>query len=247
MIHSQKQIVKYGLNLAQEYSFHVSFMDFPQHIRGAISRINKTPIILVNDDDRPERINFTIAYEISHILLKHKPHVKSPDQENEAFSYAADLLIDTAELHGRAYEPLEELKKDFYWCSHEVIARKCLQHREAVMTIFDNYHMTSRIQSPLLGQDRRTPLQDFEQDVVNKCRKLKRRYRARNREMECWANYIEDPPGNPIRRIILFTEGNTQGQGVHSPNSQLPSVEFEDLSQERDIDYWSGEEPTGEE
>ena len=187
MIHTQKQIVKYGLNLAREYNCHVSFMDFPKNIRGAISRINEKPIILVNEDDRPERMNFTIAYELSHIILEHKPHMKSPEQENEAFTYAADLLIDTSELHGRAYEPLEELKKDFYWCSHEMIARKCLQHREAVLTIFDNYHLTSRLLSPLLGENRVISLQKFEQSVVNRCRKIKRRIRYRNKEMECVA------------------------------------------------------------
>lgn len=74
------------------------------------------------------------------------------------------------------------------------------------MTTFDNYHLTSRLLSPFLGENRRISLQKFEQSVLNRCRKLKRRIRSRNGEMELWANYIEDPPGNPYKRTIMFTE-----------------------------------------
>ena len=97
------------------------------------------------------------------------------------------------------------------------------------MAIFDNYHLTFRILSPLLGENRTISLQKCELNVVNRCRKLKRRIRSRNQEMECWANYIEDPPGNPYKRIILFTESRDT-QIIHHINVDI-NYNIEDESQ----------------
>ena len=67
--------------------------------------------------------------------------------------------------------------------------------------------MTARIISPLMNREGRIPLQDFEFDTVKRCLKQRKRIHRRNNQMECWANYIEDPPGTKFRRVILFTEG----------------------------------------
>ena len=165
-------------------------------------------LILINKNDRPERQNFTIAHEIGHYVHNHLNESEQTwQQEEEANLFAADLLLDPAELRGLAYEPLDSLKEEFPHCSYEVIARQCLKHRDAVLTIFDNFHMTARITSPLMNREGKIPLQDFEFETVKRCLKQRKRIHRRNREMECWANYIEDPPGTKFRRVILFTEG----------------------------------------
>ena len=75
----------------------------------------------MNKNDRPERQNFTIAHEIGHYVHN---HLSDPEQtwqqEEEANSFAADLLLDPAELRGLAYEPLDDLKETFSHCSYEI-------------------------------------------------------------------------------------------------------------------------------
>lgn len=203
----------FGEKIAGEYGFRLLRVDLDDSLRGCVSVLNSIKVILVNENDRSERQNFTIAHEIGHYELDHLTGSEQTwEQEEEANLFAADLLLDPAELRGLAYEPIEKLKETFPHCSHEVIARQCLKHRDAVMTIFDNYHMTARILSPLIGRDRKIPLQDYEFDTVKHCLKQRKRLHRRNREMECWANYIEDPPGTRFRRVILFTEGRGQFQ-----------------------------------
>ena len=109
---------------------------------------------------------------------------------------------------------------------------KCLEDREAILTIFDNLHMTARVHSALLGEWRKPSPWPFELHVVRQSRTLRRRYRAQNGEIECWANYIEEPD-NPVRRVILFTEGRQLEARSEATGSQLrPEAEEEVLTQE---------------
>ena len=198
----------YGVKIAEEYGFTLITADLDKGLRGCVSVANGIKLIIINSNDRPERQNFTVAHEIGHFALHHfESEEQTWEQEEEANLFAADLLLDPAELRGKAYEPITELKKLFPHCSHEVIARQCLKHREAVMTVFDKFHMTTRVNSPLMNRQRSIPLQDYEFDTVKRCLKTRDRLHRRNSEMDCWANYIEDPPGTKFRRVILFTEG----------------------------------------
>lgn len=67
--------------------------------------------------------------------------------------------------------------------------------------------------------------------------------------MECWANYIEDPPGNPFRRVILFTENrdtqtifyNETDVNYDAGNeSQIPSY-YDEMYDSQEIE-WEDEE-----
>ena len=198
----------FGERIAGEYGFTLLPVDLDDSLRGCVSVFNNIKVILVNQNDRPERQNFTIAHEIGHYVHNHLNESEQTwEQEEEANIFAADLLLDPAELRGLAYEPLDALKENFSHCSYEVIARQCLKHRDAVLTIFDNFHMTARIISPLMNREGRIPLQDYEFETVKRCLKERKRLHRRNDQMECWANYIEDPPDTKFRRVILFTEG----------------------------------------
>ncbi|MCH7955839.1 MAG: ImmA/IrrE family metallo-endopeptidase [Candidatus Marinimicrobia bacterium] len=204
----------FGERIAGEYGFTLLPVDLDDSLRGCVSVFNNIKVILINQNDRAERQNFTIAHEIGHYVHNHLNESEQTwQQEEEANSFAADLLLDPAELRGLAYEPLDDLKETFSHCSYEVIARQCLKHRDAVLTIFDNFHMTVRILSPLMNREGKIPLQDYEFETVKRCLKQRKRIHRRNNEMECWANYIEDPPGTKFRRVILFTEGRESFDG----------------------------------
>ena len=203
----------FGVKIAEEYGFTLLAVDLDKGLRGCVSVSSGIKLIIINSNDRPERQNFTVAHEIGHFALNHFETEKQTwEQEEEANLFAADLLLDPAELRGKAYDPIAELKISFPHCSHEVIARQCLKHREAVMTIFDNFHMTTRVNSPLMNRQGTIPLHDYEFDSVKICLKKRARLHRRNSEMECWANYIEDPLGTKFRRVILFTEARTESR-----------------------------------
>lgn len=231
--------MKYGQQIASEYGFEVHELTLENRLRGFVILANTSKLIYVNDKDRLERQNFTVAHEIGHQVLEHPEGEETTwEHEQDANDFAANLLLDPVEVRSRAYEPLVDLKKDFLHCSHEVIARQCLKHREAVLTIFDDLHMTSRTNSILLGHDRKFPLQPLEDYVLKKCRSLKRQYRARNKDIECWANYIEDPPGSKVKRVVIFTEsgGSQMSSSIGRDDQVDQDYPIEDESQEIDWD-----------
>ncbi len=94
------------LNLAILKGLKVDFMkmykDVGQLMSGVFDAKNKT--IYVNSDDHPNRQAFTIAHELGHYVLDHKPSeydflprqvtvVNSSPEEKEANCFAANLLI----------------------------------------------------------------------------------------------------------------------------------------------------------
>ena len=67
--------------------------------------------------------------------------------------------------------------------------------------------------------------------------------------MKCWANYIEDSPCNPVKRIILFTEGkdtqafnrdNSDTRSVVNEGSQIPPY-YDEMYDSQEIE-WDDEE-----
>jgi Zn-dependent peptidase ImmA (M78 family) len=73
------------------------------------------PLFVVNQDSPADRLRFTLAHEIGHLVMHMTP---TPDQENEANQFAAEFLMPSAEIRPQLVSPLDlprlaELKS--YW------------------------------------------------------------------------------------------------------------------------------------
>ncbi len=160
--------------------------------------------IFVDPDLYPPRMNWRFCHELAHILLNH-PSTKSIAQENEfeADELATELMLPRAEFEPLSAElDLPELKVRFPHASWEVIARKRIRFRPAVLSIFDNEVLTYRKAPQNMNYPRQLSPEELE--VVQKCYEAKEHFKIRTDLLFVAGYYIDENPD--VKRVILLTE-----------------------------------------
>lgn|GEM_PF-706429 len=158
--------------------------------------------IVINRHLAPERRNWTFCHELAHIVLGHSP---SPNdyEEREADRYAADLMLPEREfIPDSAAWDLEKLKGLYPHASYETLARRCLQFRPAVMTIFDDGEITCRAGSEsIVFPIKPAPL---EIEVFQRCWEQKQHFEKSDEGLTVKGWFID--LDRAVTRVILITE-----------------------------------------
>ncbi len=126
--------------------------------RGRCTRLEGRPVIAVADEDRPERLEWTIAHELGEIafpeLLADRPDLVASLAEHDrlreqvANLFATRLLLPTPwfpEAWRETDGDLLALKDRFTTASHELIAWRMLDASpHSIISIFDQGRLTRR-------------------------------------------------------------------------------------------------------
>lgn len=160
--------------------------------------------IVLDPDLYEPRMNWRFCHELAHIILGHtKQDTVSQEMELEAESYAAELMLPTAEFRPLVCSmDVGKLKELFPHASWEVIARRWAEFRPAVITIFDNGRQTSRW-GP---QEFNYPLKltSIERSVISKCYDIRESITESDSNFSLTAYFID--VGSGVERVILLTE-----------------------------------------
>ncbi len=185
--------------LASEHKVEVVY----QSIEGSEAFVVGRSIFL-SPDLYPQRMNWKFCHELAHILLGHtKSKIHSQEQEHQADVLAVDLILPMEKFKPlvRKYG-LDILKEEFPQASWEVIARRRIQFRPAVLTIFDNRRISHR--SAPEGMNYPFRISDPEAKVAKLC------YDERCHLTESWepmtieGYFVDENRG--VERVILLTE-----------------------------------------
>jgi Zn-dependent peptidase ImmA (M78 family) len=181
----------------------VLFRQLAPGIRGSTFKKNGKQYIIVNKLDSPERQNFTIAHEYCEIQLENKTDLPLDEQHQLANIMAGELLLPDDEFKPAVNRyDLHELKKIFPSVSYEVIARRLVQFKPLVVTIFDNGLVTSRFGSPLIRFPQSAT--QLEQTTAQSCYETKKTVSVSEPLMTVSGYYIEETNG--IVRVYITAE-----------------------------------------
>ena len=117
----------------------------PENLKGYSRKLGGLQEIYVNEDQRSERQNFTLAHEIFEMLLPDQPF-----KERLCNLGASHLLMPYQWFKDACRTTsfnLASLKKTFSTASWEAIAYRTLTLREGVVSIVDNGKLTNRVGS----------------------------------------------------------------------------------------------------
>jgi len=185
--------------MSQEYDVNVIFDSF----QGSEAFVMGKTIYL-KPDLFPPRMNWLYCHELSHILLGHTDSgVISKKQETEADELASELILPENQFYPKAKKSdLSELKELFPHASWEVIARRRVHFRPAVLTILDNENLTSR-GAP---EDYNFPMRisEIEQSLINKTYLECQHFKKSADDLYLESYYIDENPD--FKRVILLTE-----------------------------------------
>ncbi len=98
---------------------------------------------------------------------------------------------------------LLELKKAFPFASHEVLARRRMQHRPGLLTIIDNGRITARLAPE--GWNIPPQLLEIETEAWRLCRETKSENLIKRGGLSVEGAYVDE--GRGVIRVILFLEG----------------------------------------
>ena len=172
-----------------------------ENIRGAALRKEDSWYILVNRYDSFERMCFTIAHEIAEIELDERDDLSLDEKHLRANIRAGEILLPDEIFKKSVYtSSLPELKSYFPACSFEVIARRILRFRQAVLTILDNGEITLRTATDQMNHPSLPTA--FEMKIIKECYQLKSEIKRNYDNLSLEAYYIDLHSG--IERVILF-------------------------------------------
>ena len=117
----------------------------PEHLKGYTRKIGGLHEIYVNEDQRSERQNFTLAHEIFEVILPDQPF-----KERLCNLGASNLLMPDRWFRDACQTAsfnLMSLKKNFSTASWEAVAYRTLAFREGVISVIDNGKVTNRVGS----------------------------------------------------------------------------------------------------
>ena len=207
------------IRVAKEYGFELRFEDLKNHAGGYLRAYTQNGKemreIVLNKRDKPYRQNFSGALEIARYQLnQHMQDAFTVGDNNAAYTLAADLMLDAAQIRPHMSLSLQEIRECVPWCSHEVVARKLLLLKEAVLTIWDRWNLNVRVGSPGFAFPKAP--QSFEIETAALCRTAQENLTRTDKipvsggspqgqRVECTAYYIAEE-NNPIDRVIMFTE-----------------------------------------
>jgi len=189
--------------IARKLNIEIIEKTTPRNIRGSAFKVKDKWYITVNQFDSEERKNFTIAHELAEIELDSREDLTLDEKHNLSNILAAEKLLPEHVFKEDIYHyNLYELKKLYPQASYEVIARRTLAYKKAVLTVFDNFIKTLRIGSDGINY----PQQLFseEKELIDKCYKQKE-YVQNNRDNLIMHGYFIDE-GMGMQRVILLTE-----------------------------------------
>lgn len=131
-------------------------LDSSQSNRGRQKEISGHPVILIRPEDRPERIQWTVAHEIGEIIA-HRIYENDPDlfddslhrmRENISNLVACRLLVPEKWFRNDCSSvqfDLFELKKQYQTASHEIIANRFYEmDHQLIVSIYDQGNLTRR-------------------------------------------------------------------------------------------------------
>ncbi|MFC1477573.1 ImmA/IrrE family metallo-endopeptidase [candidate division KSB1 bacterium] len=189
--------------IVEQKGIHVRFERLSGNLRGSMFRKDNEWYILVNEEDPPERQNFTIAHEYAEILLNDEPGILLDEKHRQANRMAAELLLPEDVFRNSLCEKdLHALKNNFPDVSYEVIARRMTHFLPVVITIFDNGSLTARTGPDTINYPRAVSAEETE--VVRQCYETGKTVRVENPPLCICGYYLEETNG--IRRVILITE-----------------------------------------
>lgn len=132
-----------ALDLAECCGLDVRWRRGPGHMMGRV--------IYCDPQARTERQHGNVAHEVAHALLRER----SLDDDEQSVRYLAACLLvprDSLVADIAAGACLVSLRERHVNASHELIARRIADVREAVITIYDEGRMRTRLTSPWLGK-----------------------------------------------------------------------------------------------
>ena len=172
----------------------------PGNIRGSAFKVKNKWIITVNSLDPEERKNFTIAHELAEIELDSREDLSQDEKHHQANIAAGKKLIPDESFKSDVHSnDLLQLKEMYPQASYEVIARRILAFKKAVLTIFDNYSKTLRIASE--GINYPHLLLPEEKEVIDLCYKDENCMEKKKDNIAIQGYFIEEQNG--IKRVIM--------------------------------------------
>lgn len=155
--------------------------------------------ILVSARARPVRQHGLIAHELGHWALM---QAGEDDPESSASYVGAALMLPqrgfSADLRATGWD-VRELRAKHVHCSAEMIARRIVALRDAVVAIWDNGKLTTRVVSPWLPEGYRR-ISSFERDLAAQVLATGETVQAGSL---LWAFALFD---GPYRRVITCCE-----------------------------------------
>ncbi len=149
--------------------------------------------------ERPVRVAGTIGHELGHVALGRHGE---PQSERGAAYVGAAILVPRRPLDAalrRVGWDVERLREAFPYASHELLARRIAEVREAVVTILDGRRVRARVGSPWLTPPPGPGLTRDEQRVVRAARE------TRARVDEGWISALPLYDG-PLERVIVIAD-----------------------------------------
>ena len=190
-------------DIAKKLNIEIIEKPFSDNLRGSAFKVNDKWFIAVNQLDPEERKNFTIAHELAEIELATREDLSDDEKHNLANIKAAEKLLPERSFKNDMFKfNLYQLKKLYPQASYEVIARRILDYKNAVLTIFDNFSKTIRIGSR--GINFPQFLLPEEKKVVKKCYNLKGYSEKEKDNISIKGYYIDE--GRGVKRVIMLTE-----------------------------------------
>ncbi len=160
-------------------------------------------VVLADDLYAPRR-NFIFCHELAHILLEHTNRTtKRRKDEQDADRFAVDLMLPEPEFReNMAKFDFFELRKLYPHASWEVVARRWIQFRPAVLTIYDNGLLKIRTASEGINYPPR-PAQP-ELKLLRQTIELREHLSLSDPPLQMNSYFIDE--GKGVERVILLTE-----------------------------------------
>ncbi len=200
------KITPYNLNvrkIARNKGVKVVESDFPTDQRGFLAKGKNGWVISVNRNDTPERKVFTIAHELGELEYMNDSDMDLDQKHEKANRFAGKLLLPEDVFIQDVWNyNLSELKQKFGYVSYEVIARRSLEFRNRILTIFDNNKKTLRKGSRNYNYPAR--LTAVEIDLIRKCYDLRTHVSEKDELLLVEAYYVDE--GRCVKRVLLLTE-----------------------------------------
>jgi hypothetical protein len=187
--------------IAELYKVKVRLHSLEENVRG----YKMDDEIIINENNPPERRNWTFCHELAHIVLGHSS-APSDEDEREADRFAAELMLPERDFIPDSKDlNLNSLKLVYPHASYETIARRCLQFNPGVMTIFDQKQLTCRLGSDGINFPANPTAQEMK--VIEECYNLKNSVSKTEGDIFIKGFYIDQ--GRDIIRVILLTQIHT--------------------------------------
>lgn len=164
-------------------------------------------VVLLAEDLTPERAHFAYCHEVAHLRLDH-PHrlprdeTEEREQEAEATRLACEMLLPAESFQPLCGRTLTQLKETFPFASYELLARRRLEFRPGLLTIFDNQRLISRLAPDGWNVSRR--LFPIEDEVRHSCLTSHQPIALERDGQRVEATYVDE--GRGVERVILFLE-----------------------------------------